>query len=422
VSLGASYGEVVTIVSFLNSLSTAAIAFYFAADLNGSHPFLTAILYLFGGSWGILKCLRAIDERAEMAPHLQLFSQLCFSLGSSWSIPMLLFALMLALVSSRNGVEGSYPVLYVVAGLFVTFTPSLLGTIAFFFCVSNYRHCFKYLMPFALLIAAKVPGCSLRIYPVWREWQMRGIFFSQIYCFVETIGLPYICLISAIWQMNEPVYFHRFLASIIAFIVLCFVREGNDYLAGDVGLTSLVLPMFAVQFAKLVVAIRCSVRRSHGAGIVQSISFLLVGLVIVGGVASILRLSGTPVDGINENALEFWKMIGQYLEPNATIMNDPRYFNPVSMIAGRQIVMGRTDDLWRRGQNVTMQAFVYDEIVYTGNGAKVMFARGIDYLVELRKHMFVLNNRTQWQFFEVVQQNDDWLLLKLNPETLNVTV
>jgi hypothetical protein len=40
-------------------------------------------------------------------------------------------------------------------------------------------------------------------------------------------------------------------------------------------------------------------------------------------------------------------------------------------------------------------AFAYDEIVYTGMGAQVMFARGINYLVEMRQHMFVLNNRTQ---------------------------
>jgi hypothetical protein len=51
-----------------------------------------------------------------------------------------------------------------------------------------------------------------------------------------------------------------------------------------------------------------------------------------------------------------------------------------------------------------------------------MFATGIEFLVEYQPSPFILKNSSQWSFFEVLEQNTEWMLLKLKPEVVNASL
>jgi hypothetical protein len=76
------------------------------------------------------------------------------------------------------------------------------------------------------------------------------------------------------------------------------------------------------------------------------------------------------------------------------------------VFSGRHVVIGRLDDLWRRGVNMSEQLSLYKEFIVSGNTAKKMMESGIHYLCEFKAKPVVLWNRSQWGFFEVIDQND----------------
>jgi hypothetical protein len=119
------------------------------------------------------------------------------------------------------------------------------------------------------------------------------------------------------------------------------------------------------------------------------------------------------VAGIDAQAVEFGMDLIEIVKPDVILMNDRRSPNPAAIVAGRQVLYGKPEDLWRRGENVAAQALIYDQIVLTGRGAEVMERNGIDFLIEYKPQPFVLKNATQLQYFTIIAENPDWLLLKL---------
>jgi hypothetical protein len=86
------------------------------------------------------------------------------------------------------------------------------------------------------------------------------------------------------------------------------------------------------------------------------------------------------------------------------VFNDRRSANPVAILAGRQVLFGKAEDVWRRGEDIEKPAEAYDRVMFHGRGAEIMDLFGIQYLAEYRPRPFILNNRTQWQYFDVVTQ------------------
>jgi hypothetical protein len=418
--LGCDYADIVTLVSFLNTLATAGTFFYFSPQWFGRGRMVMMLVFLIGGSGPLSRALRRTTDilETDLGPHIPLIAQLSFSLEASFSIPLAVFALTLAQCTGESSLRRSAKSFYVAAGIAAACIPSLAAGTAFFITVSNYAHCALMMMPFALSVIPKAIGSCLVIYPVWREYQVRGVFFAQIVAFFDTIGIPYLAIFLVAWFVNEPVFFHRMLSSIVAFIATCFVRQGMDHIENDIAVTGVVLPMVIVLFMKCLNRLRDRAPSRQTRGVADVLYALVIGYVLVSGIAYLVKIATTRAPGFDDNAVDFGLEVRKVVPSHKIVFNDRRSPNPVSLFAGRQVLFGKAEDVWRRGCDIRVPAMAYDRVVFDGRGAEVMRLFGIDYLAEYRRRPFILKNVTQWQYFDVLVQNDDWLLLKLIPEAL----
>jgi hypothetical protein len=411
-----SFLDVLVVTAMMNSMAAAAAMFRLASKFFAQRQFLATLLFLFGGSWGLLQTFgrTLVDEdfvnetgRGAPTPHFYMFGiHLCFSLGGTFAIPMALSALFFA-----QG--GALPVpRFFTAGILMTLNPSLATTIAFFICVSNYSDAFRYVMPFALSILPKCIGVRFVIKPLWREYQMQGVFFAELISFVDSIGLPYLALFASVLFWKERLYFHRCLSSLTAFALLCVVRQGNGHMANDVAISAIFLPFLHINFLKVVDRLREGVTRRMWRGIAMMASCMAIGLVLGSGAVTCRRMMFTRMSGFHPDMFQWAVLLNQMVPRGETVLTHLQRFNPVSLIAGRQLVLGSYDDLWLRGNDYLPAWVLYEQLAR--KGAEFMFEQGINYLLEYKPSRTFIWQTQQIEDFNLMWQNELWLLLRLN--------
>jgi hypothetical protein len=118
---------------------------------------------------------------------------------------------------------------------------------------------------------------------------------------------------------------------------------------------------------------------------------------------------------LDSHAVRIGHLVNERVPRDSAVLTNARGMNPVSLLSGRQVVIGRMDDLWRRAVNVSAQLALYKQFSAPGHAARKMIENEIQYLCELKEKLLVIWNRSQWPFFSVLDQNDKWLLLKVHP-------
>jgi hypothetical protein len=241
---------------------------------------------------------------------------------------------------------------------------------------------------------------------------MQGIFSSPIYAFVESIGVPFIAVFFCWLLRGDPVFFHHLLSGLAAFALLCFFRQGNDHCANDTALSGVLLPLLYIALLKLQLRIEGLARARWLRGIFAAFGFAQMAVIVGSGIVALSRASASQVPGFSSNAIAFSRALVTQLPDSAVVMSGFNGMSPVAALAGKQLVIGRHDDLWRRGASIANASRLHETILH--NGAEVMLAESIEFLVEYKAAPVLLNNQSQLHYFYVMAQNDEWVLLKLN--------
>ncbi|OHT07662.1 hypothetical protein TRFO_24071 [Tritrichomonas foetus] len=421
ISLGVSYPDASAIISFMNTLSTVSAVFLYGHLYAPNYQYLIVLIYLFNGGSSLFNLkngnLFEYDgvhntERGE-TPHFQIFAiHLGLSKTSSFSIPLAIYALSFLQATQTNKVN--FRSQYILSGLFASLIPSFSTSIAFFICGLNYYFSFTTLLPFVLTILPKFYKSYIRVYPLWREYQMQGIFFSQIITFIDSIGIQYIFLFFVPFLYKDYIYFHRILTCLASFAYLCFFREGNDSFANDIAISAIFLPVLAGNFIKIMVLCRKWLKSNQQLmGITNFVFYSLIGLTIFSGIVSINSIVDKKTYGLDKYSLQCGLWVSKHLRFDEMIMSSCKGMNPAVLSAGRQTFMGSINDLWIRGEIPQKQAELFEEITSDRLVVDFMRNNSIKYLLEYKADPFLINNNTYAQKFRNVEENLKWKLLVL---------
>lgn len=488
VTLKANYAEATVLISFLSSISTAAaiylLSYFYAPDSSA----LIVLLYFFNGGSSIYNFFNGpknkipsfILENLTMSlyppfyssnstfildgihncgrgetPHYSIFGvHLAFSKISDFSIPLAIFALSFLYMGQK--VNQNSHSNHLLAGLLAAFIPSLSTSFIFFIIASNFSISFLRVMPFSLSLIPKIYKSFYIIYPVWREYQMNGIFFSQIVTFYDSIGIPYLSIFLFPLFFFDYTYFHRFISMFAGFLVLCFVREGNDTFANDIALSALCVSSFTGNFVYIINKLKSIIigrlyfssksenrseifddeenekiedkseeqNKNEGQinfkdysqflGIFNFFYYFLILYIILSGFLNIKILSEIKNEGIGENSLHCGNMVSFYSKPNDVILTDAKGMNPAVVLSGRQVIMGKASDLWRRGEDTKSHAELFERLSKENGFIDFMEKENIQYLLEFKFSLFALPNDTYLEHFKVLSENNDWVLFSLN--------
>lgn len=482
-NLGCSYIDASIIISFLNILAAStgiSVLSYFYCP---NSLFLAPLLYFFNGGSIITNYFTGsknhipdfIVENITLslyqqsphfyntmdgvhncgrgeAPHYSILPMhFAFSKISSFSIPLTLFALAF-LHASKNASKVERKRMFLLSGVFAIFIPSLSTSISFFLVASAYIHGYLILLPCALSLIPKFFSSSFRLLPVWTEYQMNGIFFSQIVAFTDSIGIPYIFLFFTPFVFfKDWQYLFQFISCFISFIVFCFVREGYDTFANDISYCSILIPILTMNFLRILNTIRSFIdkmsRRSflnqfsvrnqneinelEGNELISSIEnykkpfnhwsqflgaynffyYLLVFYILLSGVLSMYFMQKDQIYGIDESSRNIADIIDFKVPKDKIIFCAPRGLNPVPLLTGRQVLLGRFADTWRRGENIEKQMNLFEQICL--DPIESMKKLHINYLLEFKPNLFLFVNQSFYRYFAVMEENDKWALFYL---------
>ncbi|KAH0796069.1 hypothetical protein GPJ56_000137 [Histomonas meleagridis] len=425
---GANYSEVSLLISFINSLCTTSAIFFFCRFFAPNLQFWVVMCYFFGGSWALFKLLNPqYSSNTDLdfvhqcgiggqTPHYQTFSfHFIISKVSSFVIPICIFAMTCIQGSQRPFVK-SLPSYYILVGLLATLIPSTATSICFFIFASNYKHAILYVLPFALSLIPKVISERFSYFPVWREYQMQGIFFAHFVTFLDSYGLPYLFMFFfpfAISSNNNDVYEHRVLTGLVVFVIMCFMREGISLFANDLVVSSIFLPMIMMNFIIILNNIKNSKRKMKGFGLL--IFIICFGICIISGCISINRIFREKVKETDVNAINIGNWIIDNIPNDETILTNS-IDNPVSFISGYQTLVSNYDNMFLKGYNIFISTKILDIIKKFNNGAEIMNELNMTYLVENVQNPIVIANMTQRKYFDVLNQNGEWQVLMLKKD------
>jgi hypothetical protein len=399
--------EVFTVLSFLNTISYTVALSYLISQFVRNRPFIITMMGLIGGTPFFdsrRPCLTSLT--ADLSTHLPVIIQLSFSMEASFSIPLAVFALALA-HSISNRQRSARLVIYL-SGLAIAFTPSLITVIAFFLSVSINFDFFTGYLPFMLLTFPRLRGAALSFIPVWMEYQQRDVSWPAATAFSNAIGILFLAVPFVFSLRFDAIFFRRIRTAIPTFVLLCALREGQDHFENDIALTGVVWPLLFVVFFALL-------EKFPKSPLFGLVKWVLIGYALVGGVIWLNTMATTKCPWVDSAALEFGKALDFCLDRKEIVLHNRRSFNPVSILAGRQVLLGNGVQIWRRGGAFHQQADISSLLMGEHNCIhQIMRDYNLSYIVEYRPRPFLLDNLSQWQYFNVIFQNEDWMLLRLD--------
>lgn len=420
---GLDFADASLVISFMNSLSIVVGFYFFLKCFASNNQFLITLLcFLFSGGWGIFKLLSSkfaysdydfVHQCGKNAPtpHYQTFAlHIIISKVSSFAIPMALFSMIFLQINRINGKNAmSY---YILSGIFATFIPSTMTSISFFILAFCHQHAFIYLIPFTFSILPKLIGIKFRYFPVWREYQMRGIFFAHFYTYIESYGLPYIFMFFIPFRYKSHVLFQRFLSAFIPFLICSFFREGINHLANDLAVVSIFMPIVYMNYVnELQFLIRSTKDKMKGFTIF--IFVMCIGICIGSGLVSMNRIFTLKIPGLNDDSIKTANWIKTNIHSDKTIITDYIEMNPASF-SGYQVLLSDIDSQFKKGYSIQENVALIDKIHKSSTFAKNLMENSkIDYILDNRKQPFILQDKNELSYFTILFNSSDWVILKL---------
>jgi hypothetical protein len=399
-----SYCRLSVAVACLNVVATSQAIFALTEAHAPGRGALVTILFLIGGSWST----RLEDGR--QVGHFQIFAfHLCLCKTTSFSIPMTLFALFFLQDT------GNMPCVSVcLSGVLTMLNPSALVSVAFFVCTLSYRRSYGWLIAFAVCLIPKLIGANLSFCPAWKDYETIEHPFSTFVCYFWDFGFPFFTLFLFWINRKDYVFRRRIVSSCTGFAFACLFREGSDVVSSDAAVSSVFVPILLINFVRVSDEVRGLSEVGWFKGLANFITFLMIGTILITGGREIWRISHLKIHGFGPSSLDISRVITQRVPHFATIFTDSKGMNPVSTLTGRQILLGRVDDLARRGYNWTRQHFLFNDIMTAPDPTKRLLDKGIMYVCEFRPRPVLL--KTPWieEKFTIMHENNNWMLLRLN--------
>jgi len=415
------YNSFSLIISFFNILSTALAVFVLSTAYT-KFPLLCVVLFFYNGGWSLFRLYNTKNHVPDLindvgreyhVPFYQVFFKfLIAQKSSSFTIPIAIFSFSL-LQTSKTG--PSYKSAFLLSGLIASLVPKFSVSIALFLAGASFPNSVIYFLPFAISLIPKYDNSRYLIKPLWREYQMNGVFFSQIICWLDAFG-PLIFTIFRITSLfKDQAFTHAFLSSFSTFLMACFFREGGDYRANALIISSIFYPFLCIAFVRFMTeSINSSKGQTKGVKVFLFVSMILV--YVIGALVSINRQLDVVVQGMSKETIQMGFAASKLVPQNETVLAPFIPMNPISVVAGRQLVGTEINTLWARGENTFLLSLINYQIESGEDIVRIMKDLGVSYLFELKSMPIVTNNPVKMQNFSVLHRNECGFLLKSKNE------
>lgn len=418
-TLDQSYVNIGCIISFLNSISTATVMYFFCTGYT-THPATCTILFLLNGGFAIhflfsnrsgeIDLVHNVGREYNVPFYQILFEFLITSKTNSFVLPLAIFALSI-IQTAKN--TSDYYTTFILAGIMAGLVPNPFTLIAILIVGICRTNSFLMFVPFAAFgLLPQLFVIRLHKIPVWREYQMNGIFFSQIISWMEAFGPFFFYIFIFPVVTSDYKYIHRFISTLLALPFLSFFRNGNYIRDNALGAAAVVFPILVVGSMRLFETLRLKLK-GRIKGIVTALFVGLFALSLVGGAISINRQCHHYVIGVREHQKTASEWVARHVPLTETIFTPISSFNPASFSAGRRILCGPTDDIWRRGENPIPAAVALQSIDVFDGAPEVMRRLGMRYLLEDYAAPLVSQNESRLAQFQVLGKNEGFALLRL---------
>ncbi|OHT16573.1 hypothetical protein TRFO_13180 [Tritrichomonas foetus] len=420
-SLGCGYAEASVFIAFLNTMTTAIFVFYYTFFFS-KHAFSITLCFMLNGGWSIFRALfgstcenndylRNVCARAPVPWHSTFGVLLSYSKSASFSIPLSIISILFSQFSRK---QNTLRMQYLIGGIAASLIPNVGPSMCVFLIASCFAPSFKYFMPFAVSIIPKLFGVKIHNFPIWREYQMAGIFYAPIMTWLDQFGPMIISIFMPIRSLDDQFTLHRFLAFASGFLLLNFFRFGNGNFENILAVTSTILPAICMHFVEDLYEFVNFTKDQLKRSVISTLSFLLYLTFIMSGILSIYTLTQKNTIGLTNVDSECGNWMRKNLHKNDVIFSESVSFNPASNIAGRQIVCGDLKSLWSSGSNVTAALRLIREVERLHNPYEVMNRMNIQYFLVSEGSAFANMAIQAGSNFSRVYQNVKWTLYKLN--------
>lgn len=419
-SLFGNYIEASIVVCLLNILATTVFIYTFA-QMHTKNAFLTSLAYLFNSGWAFFRAyfgdncptndyVHDVCSKIPIPWYQTVSFFLSFLKSSSYTIPMTLFIINMLF---NNSSIKRFRRFYLIAGIFSILLPNPSTTCALFIFASCIPNCWKFFMPFAIPAVLKMKGITIRSFPIWREYQMTGIFFSPFVSMFDSFGPVIFTIMLPFLGTPTMIAFRNYTSAVSCLILLVFFRIGNEYFENIIAITSVCLPIFIVVFINTLSYFIHMSKDPHYNGVAWSFCIIFLGCFIAGGLMHLKKVEATKIPGLDKNDIEIAEFIVSKTKKKSIITTETDPLNPATVIAGRQILCGPFKDLWYRGANITTALNNYREIERNNKASDVMARLGSQYLmckIGSKLHSIATSDQTQGT---TIYQNQKWMLVKI---------
>ena len=374
-AMGAGYDAASVFIGWMNCVASAALGYYVFAHVT-QFPLYATVCFICNSGWAFFRhafgdcpdgdLVRDVCARCPVAWYQTLGYFLCFSKSASYTIPMALVVMLFIQMVSERGAH----LYYLLAGVVMVLIPSPGVSIALFIMATCYPSSFRTFGPFCACILFKMIGLRIKSFPIWRECQMQGVFFAPFFFLHDAFG-P---LSFGLWLWPVAVlsiqHLHRLAVCFAAFIFHAFFRIGNGQEESILAMTSVVLPIVACLFVDAQQDIERSLASPASKGIFLGIRIVITSTIILGCAISLNRMR--IVEVLSDDDIELGKWILSNIPRKARILTECHALTPATVIAGRQILCGDVQTLWRGGSNVTAALRIVNELERTKNALDIM--------------------------------------------------
>ncbi|OHS96860.1 hypothetical protein TRFO_09765 [Tritrichomonas foetus] len=413
-ALGLPINDALFIIHFLNILATTAFLFYFAT-LQGGKRFLFIICMMLNGGWAFFRFFFIYDSSCDFIfnngyrTHLPIYHflthHLSFSLSSSYSIPLAI----LSLCYSEN--ELSDVNSYLFGGFLASLIPNFLTSISVFAISFCHPNCVKIIFPFLVSLIPKILKENLIVQPVWREFQNEGYYFSHLLIWFESFGPVFLATIHLLFNYKDKSFYHLFLSRLSLFLLLNIIRDGNDIYETSIAINSVFLPFIILYSLESLFNIKYYFSKNGSLkGFVNAIVGIVIFTYIAGGGINIIKTRENTIEVLNEYDLRLSEYINDNINTNETFyVLNPKSMNPITILLGRQLFMGNTTFVWKRGGDIQFALSDFLEIDQSGNISSILKKYNFHYLLihnEIKEDAFNLSLTC----FRTLFSNEKWNL------------
>ena len=389
-ALGSDYKYVSVVICFFNILATCGLLYQMAAQVT-THRISSVLCFMMFSGNAILFYFFAPETvdlvhrigKFRMFPLYQVMSCLLMQLKSfSVSVPLA----MLSLGQLQASASGRRKLIF--AGFVASLIPENLVFFSVLAVASCFPHCVRAFVPFIVSCALRFSNLHLIATPLWREWQMDGIFFAQVAIWLGSFG-P---LLIGLKHSNKHHHIHHvFLAKLATFIILCFIRDGNDYKLNGLAIEAVWLPQLCISFVKNLNKLSSGRRSSKAKGVLIFASWFLIILQIAGGLLSMWRTTVQNTTYIEPEIFTCAGKIVARIHPDSSILCTSNTCR-LAMYYGKQILVGDWRYLWTFGLSIDNQTTILKNLEVSKDPVSIMTMFNFEYFIDERDNPIIPQN------------------------------